>query len=72
MLEVSGAGRGSNAGKLQAPVVVVRNNHGNAIVICVETDANTQQVYSVDRPEEFNRALATYGIAQVEINDIKV
>ncbi len=72
MLEVSGAGRGSSADKLHAPVVVVRNNHGNAIVICVETDANTQQVYSVDRPEEFNRALATYGIAQVEINDIKV
>lgn len=72
MLEVSGAGRGSNAEKLHAPVVVVRNNHGNAIVICVETGANTQQVYSVDRPEEFNKALSTYGIAQVEINDIRV
>ncbi len=72
MLEVSGAGRGSNTGKLHAPVVVVRNNHGNAIVICVETGANTQQVYSVDRPAEFNRALSTYGIAQVEINDVKV
>jgi hypothetical protein len=72
MLEATGAGRGSSADRLHAPVVIVRNNHGTAICICVETGANTQQVYSVDRPAEFNKALATYGVAAVDINDIKV
>ena len=72
MLEATGGGRGSSADRLHAPVVIIRNNHGTAICICVETGPNTSQVYSVDRPEEFNKALATYGIAQVEINDISV
>lgn len=68
----SAEARGLNASseKVSGPAIVVRNSHGDPVVLVVDLGPNTQAIYCV-HDDEFAAQLQRYGVDQTAIvNDV--